>query len=95
MDLGIVLSAKDNVATVIRPIAAGEKVTYHFGDIPGGVVAKEDIPIYHKIALRAITKGSDVVKYGCRIGAAQCDIQPGDLVHTQNLASFPGEEGSK
>ena len=39
----------------------------------------------HKYAVRKIKKGEPVIKYGFPIGAAQCDIAPGERVHTENL----------
>lgn len=39
----------------------------------------------HKIALRDIKKGEDVIKYGYPIGHATEDIKAGDHVHTHNI----------
>lgn len=47
--------------------------------------ARSNIPLGHKIALRAIRKGSKVVEYGVPIGIATQDITAGEHVHTQNL----------
>src|SRR5689334_527297 len=69
----------DDVAIALRPLAAGEKV--------GGVVARSAIPKGHKIAVRAVAAGADVHKYGWPIGAATMAIEPGDHVHTHNLAT--------
>ena len=49
--------------------------------------ARGDVPMGHKIALRAIKKGEPVIKYGYPIGVATMDIAEGDFVHTHNLAS--------
>jgi altronate dehydratase small subunit len=54
------------------------------------VEVKEEIPFAHKIALRRISKGGGVVKYGERIGRATRVIQPGELVHIHNVT---GERG--
>ena len=45
----------------------------------------EDIPAYHKVAVRDIAEGDYVVKYGEQIGVALCDIRVGDYVHVHNL----------
>lgn len=45
------------------------------------VQAKEDITIYHKMAIRTIKKGEPVVKYGEHIGIAAYDIEAGEHVH--------------
>ncbi len=39
----------------------------------------------HKIALVDIKEGGNVIKYGCPIGHATCDIKAGDAVHTHNV----------
>lgn len=39
----------------------------------------------HKVALRDIKTGEDVIKYGYPIGHALCDIKAGEHVHTHNI----------
>ena len=80
----IKMSPKDNVAVAVSPIPAGSTVT-----VPGSseVICNEDIPLGHKIALCAIQKGDDVLRYGEAICGAAEDIRPGDWVHTHNTVS--------
>src|SRR5262249_61004249 len=82
----IVIGAADNVATALDAIDAGHTIT------AGGstVVASEPIPRGHKIALRAIRAGDQVMKYGNPIGTASSDIPAGAHVHTHNVASARG-----
>ncbi len=47
--------------------------------------AKSDIPIGHKLAIRAIGKGDTIVKYGVDIGRAIADIGPGEHLHVHNV----------
>lgn len=47
--------------------------------------AKQDIPIGHKVALKALRKGDTVVKYGEDIGKIVADVGVGEHVHVQNL----------
>src|SRR5690349_17232264 len=77
-DLHIV-HADDHVGIALRPIAAGETVS--------GVTARDAIPKGHKMALKAVAAGEDVRKYGWPIGKATKAIEPGDHVHTHNLAT--------
>lgn len=70
---------RDDVATAVRDIAAGEAV--------GQLTARADIPKGHKIALRALAAGAPVRKYGFPIGFATCAIAAGDHVHSHNLAT--------
>lgn len=77
---------QDSCVTSVCPISAGEAVVYH--DAHGAVcsvIAAEDIPAYHKVAVRNIAEGDYVVKYGEQIGVALCNIRVGDYVHVHNL----------
>ena len=83
----IYLSEGDMVAVAAHPIAAGETVEVD-GHDPVTVV--EDVPRGHKIALRDIAEGEDVIKYGFAIGHAKRDIKRGEWVHTHNIATNLG-----
>jgi hypothetical protein len=78
---------KDNVATAKSPIKPGTSLTISKGK---EIMAKEEIPFAHKIALRRIPKDGPVVKYGERIGRAIREIKSGELVHIHNVV---GERG--
>jgi hypothetical protein len=86
MRAALVISAQDNVATALEPLAAG--TTIHVGTVTLAVV--DPIPRGHKIALRAIGQGDAVVKYGSAIGTASAAIAAGAHVHTHNVASTRG-----
>lgn len=45
----------------------------------------------HKIALRVIPKGEDVIKYGYPIGCATQNIKKGDSVHSHNMKTNLGD----
>lgn len=75
----IIINPSDNVAVVLRPFVKGEVVE--------NVVLLEDIPQAHKVALRLIRSGEDVIKYGSPIGHATTDIEAGKHVHTHNVAT--------
>ena len=47
--------------------------------------SKSDIPIGHKVALRALKKGETVIKYGEDIGRMVADAGVGEHVHVHNL----------
>lgn len=82
------IDTKDNVAVVIRPVEAGETLSYRDGDAEEKTVtAVTAIPIYHKIALTDMNEGEKVVKYGEHIGEASCTIKAGEHVHTHNVNS--------
>lgn len=74
---------QDNVAVALSLLMPGESLS--FGEIR--VTVKEEIPQGHKIALRNISKGENVVKYGFPIGHATTPIEAGGWVHTHNLVT--------
>jgi altronate dehydratase len=81
----IVISERDNVATALQALTAGQTI-----DGPVALVVREDIPRGHKVALRAIAAGASVIKYGNQIGVASAEILAGTHVHTHNVSSARG-----
>lgn len=79
----IKINPADNVAVAVQPVKKCQVI--NIGAM--SVVAKEPIAAAHKIAVEFIGKGTEVIKYGERIGLALEDIQPGQLVHTHNVIS--------
>ena len=84
-------SPKDNVVTCCTCVSAGD----HFIVGEEQIVAIQDIPIYHKIAIRDIPSGATVFKYGQPIGIASRAIAKGEHVHIQNLESDRGRGDRK
>ena len=78
----IQINPADNVIVALSPLAKGTAVA-----VPGvgEVVAAEDIPQGHKMAVRSIAAGEDVIKYGLPIGHVTGDVQPGQWLHTHNV----------
>lgn len=70
----------------IEPDRTAHGVVQENGDVVE-VQAIEPIPLGHKIALRDIEAGAQVIKYGVPIGVATRSIQAGQHVHTHNLRS--------
>ncbi|MCI8518492.1 MAG: altronate dehydratase [Hungatella sp.] len=83
----IKINQEDNVAVALRPIAKGE--TLGIGDME--VTTLEEIPQGHKVALKSVKAGEEVVKYGFRIGFAKEDIETGQWVHVHNLKTGLGD----
>lgn len=84
MEHVIMMHAKDNIAIVMAPsLAVGSEFTV------GGktVRAKNELPFAHKVAIKAIPKGGQIVKYGEPVGVATADIAPGEHVHVHNVIS--------
>lgn len=81
------INETDNVAVALRPIAKGESL-----DIAGNkVTAREEIPQGHKMALKFISSGEQVMKYGFCIGCAKEDIEEGRWVHVHNVKTALGD----
>ena len=85
----LIHEAVDDVCVVIVDVKAGEEVSAVTldGEPQGTVKAVQDIPLGHKVALRDVKSGADVIKYGRSIGAASQDIKQGQHVHTHNVKS--------
>jgi (2R)-sulfolactate sulfo-lyase subunit alpha len=79
----------DHVGVATEPIAAGETVVgvYLDDESTVEVAARGDVPLGHKIAVRATEADPAILKYGVKIGVATEPIAVGDYVHTHNLKS--------
>ena len=86
----IVMKAKDNVCTVIEDIVPEMEVGMEVGGEIILVQATEAIPVGHKLAIRDIHQGDNIIKYGEVIGRATQLIQKGKHVHVHNLESCRG-----
>ena len=94
----IQIDDRDNVATVTGDARRGESVEILSPD--GKVILKakpvDDIAFGHKLSLRRIREGEEIIKYGEVIGVASRDIPAGEWVHTHNVNSarmnMAGEE---
>jgi (2R)-sulfolactate sulfo-lyase subunit alpha len=79
----------DAVAVAVADLSARETVDVRLldGSPSQRVVAREAIPLGHKIALQDMTEGTDVIEYGERIGRAVRPIATGEYVHVHNVKS--------
>ena len=81
----IKLSSRDSVAVVVEAMAKGTVVTLPEG---GTLIALDDIPKSHKIAIVDIPQGEKIYRYGEEIGYATKSIRAGEWVHAHNLDSL-------
>jgi altronate hydrolase len=71
----------DNVVVAVRPIEAGTTL-----EVDGQTIhVSEDVKVGHKVAIRDISSGQNVVKYGFPIGHVTEDVSAGRWVHSHNL----------
>ncbi len=82
----------DNVATIFaNGIVDGMEVEVRDKKGHSEVITVHgDVPYGHKIALKDISKGEPIMKYGESIGAASQDIKKGDYVHIHNMDAMRG-----
>ena len=81
-----IIDEKDTVVVAIEKINAGDEVIWRDrnGDVQK-IKAITDVPMYHKVAIKEMPKGTEVVKYGEHICLAACDIHVGEHVHVHNV----------
>jgi altronate hydrolase len=86
VNLLLVISARDNVATTLDALEPGRIVAVGAASL----TIVDAIPRGHKVALIDILPGQAVVKYGSAIGVASARIAAGAHVHVHNVASARG-----
>jgi altronate dehydratase small subunit len=86
----IVLHMTDNVATAVQELKAGQEAIVRVDHDLRRIVLLEDIPYGHKFALKNVSRGEEIFKYGEIIGRATKDIEAGRHAHVQNIESLRG-----
>jgi (2R)-sulfolactate sulfo-lyase subunit alpha len=80
--------ARDNVAVVVvEGVKAGMELAGWImdEDRDSSVVAVQDIPIGHKVALKDLNPGDTVIKYGIDMGRVVAPIRSGQHAHVHNI----------
>ena len=72
---------------VVEGVSAGDELNGWIMDQDKDITFKavNDIPIGHKLAIRVLSKGDTVTKYGEDIGKVIADIPVGGHAHVQNI----------
>ena len=83
------INESDNVAVALTTLEKDFSLSLEQEGQP--VQTLEEIPAGHKVALRDIREGEDIIKYGYRIGIATSDIPAGSWVHTHNIRTGLGD----
>ena len=82
----LVHAPDDMVGVAVHDIEPSASVTGRvLNGEPFEMAVNQPVPLGHKVALRDIPAGGEVVKYGVVIGRATSDISRGDHVHVHNL----------
>ena len=71
------INQTDNVAVAVDKIDRGIRID--------DLEVIDEIPMGHKVALKDIRAGEDIVKYAQVIGVASKDIRKGEHVHSHNM----------
>ena len=84
----LVHDKRDNVGVVVvENLNSGDEmlcvVTEDNSDF--ALVAKQDVPIGHKVALVDLKEGDTIIKYGEDIGKVIVSIATGEHVHVHNI----------
>jgi altronate hydrolase len=78
----LIIHPLDNVAVALRDLEAGVPVILKGVE---GFPVLEKVPASHKIALREISKGEEIIKYGETVAVTSRNIKKGEWVHTHNV----------
>ena len=79
----LIINEADNVAVALKPLKKG--FTFTAGDCK--ITVLSDIEAGHKIAIKNIRKGENIIKYGFPAGHAIYDISAGSHVHCHNMGT--------
>ncbi len=85
------INENDNVVVALRAISAGECISTEVQGVVREVVALEEIPQGHKMAIQDIPEGGGVIKYGYAIGSVIRSVRAGEWIHTHNLKTGLGD----
>lgn len=84
----VVHDENDSVGVVVvEGVKKGDPLTGWIMDQDREVTVKaqSDIPIGHKLAIRALESGATVIKYGVDIGRTVAPIHLGEHAHVHNI----------
>lgn len=85
-----VVHPDDNVGTVVGGDIQGSGSVPMAGSGRGFVDVRDPVPYGHKVALRALAAGEEIIKYGVPVGRLSAAVGLGHHVHVQNLESQRG-----
>ena len=75
------INPADNVVVAITDLKAGEIIS----DEGANVVLKEDVPAGHKVTLKDLNEGENVIKYGYPIGHVRQDVEAGKWINENQI----------
>jgi len=79
------LNSNDNVAIALEDLEPGKVIFFQHEVGSLEIEIRDTIPFAHKVAIKNINMGCNVIKYGEIIGCATENIKIGQWVHTHNI----------
>ncbi|MGO4348626.1 UxaA family hydrolase [Paenibacillus sp. MCAF9] len=86
----LIMDDRDHVVMALRDVEAEETIRYRDGEEIHEIKALDVIPFGHKLAIKALSEGQEVRKYGETIGRASMAILAGQHVHVHNIEGIRG-----
>jgi altronate dehydratase small subunit len=86
----VMMKPQDNVAVALMNIPLGSRIQVTCQDQIFPIEIQENIEFGHKFAVRPISQGEDIIKYGEVIGGSIANIEVGEHVHIHNLEGKRG-----
>lgn len=81
---------EDDVGVAVKDLKKGEEVGVVTleGEFVTSLKLSEDVPLGHKVAMRALPDGKEISEYGRSIGKATQAIAAGGHVHVHNIKTL-------
>jgi len=86
----IIMAVADSVAIALDDLVPGDGVRIRslLQEIVGELEVSDSVPYGHKLSVKLIAKGDEVIKNGEVIGIASQSISKGEHVHIHNIVSL-------
>ena len=91
MKYGILIhEPTDDVGVAVLDLKPGSEIGVATleGESLNSLVIAEEIPLGHKVAMRDLAAGKEVIEYGRAIGKVTQDITKGAHVHVHNIKTM-------
>lgn len=82
------INEADNVIVALTELKKGKTLKVNGEEIE----ILSDVDRGHKIAIKDIPEGREIIKYGHPIGISVCEIKKGEHVHTHNIKTALGKD---
>ena len=86
----IIMAVADSVAIALDDFVSGDRVRIRslLQEVVGELEVSDSVPYGHKLSVKPIAKGDEVIKNGEVIGVASQAIDRGEHVHIHNIVSL-------